>query len=269
MAAHNNPKAGNELPATAPDPVPSIISEAHISQVRETQPVTLFDQNDPRSLINLLSAPMKKAVEEVLFDAETAALMALDELDLYKKLKETEHYSITPTDNRLRLKFWMEYDYCQAYMSKEIDHRRVIAGVCTYESFMRSFLRKPHKVAWLLCPPTGYALKVNEALEFGLDQLRDILETPHSAGGKLDTKLGELKLKIVALLDTRAKGTPIQRQIVANLTGNAAAQAALGATAAETTDALERKLKELDKKERELVNGGGAIRADVIDVTPS
>jgi len=264
MAQHHTPKAGAELPATAPNPAPT--SEALIAMVRETQPVVLFDQADPRSLLNLLSPVMRRAVEDTLFDQETQKLMAMDELDLYKHIKATEGMSITPTDNRLRLKFWMEYDYCQAYMAKEIDHRRVIAGVCTYEQFVRTFLKSPHKVAWLLCPPTGYVIKANEALEFGLDQLRDILEIPHhTPGGKVDTKLGELKLKIVAMLEVRKHGTPIERKVVANLTGNAAAQAAQIATAQNNSEAMERKLKELEKTERELMNGGSRT----IDITPS
>lgn len=263
MSQAHTPKAGAELPATAPNPAP--ISEALIAMVRETQPVVLFDEKDPRSLLNLLSPVMRRAVQDTLFDAQTAMLMAMDELHLYKHIKSTEGMSITPTDNRLRLKFWMEYDYCQAYMAKEIDHRRVIAGICTYEQFVRTFLKIPHKVAWLLCPPTGYAIKANEALEFGLDQLRDILEIPHhTPGGKVDTKLGELKLKIVALLEVRKHGAPVERKVVANLTGNAAAQAAMQATAQNNSAAMEEKLRQLEKTERELMNGGSRV----IDVTP-
>lgn len=261
MSQKDTPPAGAELPATAPD-TPS--AQAHIDRVRESEPVVLFDREDPRALMNLLPKQVVKAVEDALFDDKNKELFGMDELTLYKYIKQDETMSITPTDNRLRLKFWMEYDYCQAFHTKGIDWKRVIAGICTYENFFRNFLKKPHKVAWLLCPPTGYAVKVNESLEFGIDQLRDILEIPHTVGGKTDHKLGELKSKIVALLHVWQKGAPVQRAIVANLTGNAAAQAAGYKGTEKSMEAMERKLKELEKKEKELMNGGN--RTPVIDV---
>ena len=69
---------------------------------------------------------------------------------------------------------------------------RVIAGICTYEYFHRRYMKTPSKVAWLLCPPTGYVVKTNEALEFGLEQLQDILDQPMSSPvEKWTQKLGD------------------------------------------------------------------------------
>lgn len=233
-----------------------------MAQTHEPQAVVMYDESNPRSLINLIPRRTRELIQEALF--EEAALFEMDEQELYKHLKsppspEQAALSITATDNRLRLKFWMEYDYCQGVQSKEIDMMRVIAGICTYEYFNRRYLTNPRKVAWMLCPPTSYQFKANEALEFALEQLRDILAIPHQGpgiGGKMDTKLGELKLKIAQMLDIRVKGAPVQRVIKANLSGKDAANAVHQSVSHMSLQQLEHELNNLQKREKELQNGG-------------
>lgn len=228
-------------------------ANAPMIQTAEPQPVVMYDTENPRSLINLLRPTIREKVQEALF--EEAALFEMDEGQLYKKLRERQ-LSITATDNRLRLKFWMEYDHCQSVCSNEIDMMRVIAGICTYEYFHRRYMKTPSKVAWLLCPPTGYVVKANEALEFGLEQLRDILDQPHVLpGGKVDTKLGELKLKIIQMLDVRVKGAPVQRIVQANLNTNAIASSVTQTITPMAIESLEKELRSLEKREKELQNG--------------
>jgi hypothetical protein len=241
-------------------------ANAPMIQTHEPQAVVMYDLSNPRCLMNLLPVKVREKVQEALF--EEGALFELDEQELYKRLKspsvgtdgKTRDGTITATDNRLRLKFWMEYDYCQGVAAKEIDMTRVYAGICTYEYFHRRYLNSPRKVAWLLCPPSSYQFKANEALEFALEQLRDILDTPHTSGmGKIDTKLAELKLKIFQTLDIRIKGAPVQRIIQANLHGNDAANAVHQASRIMSIEQLEKELQNLAKREKELQNGGTVL----------
>jgi hypothetical protein len=248
------PTSGLEFPPTEKGSTNSVLES-----VRDSEPVVLFDTNDPRALLNLLPATVRKAIEDAMFDASNAELFAMDEMTLYKYIKDSPAaWNVTPTDNRIRLKWWMEYDFCQATMARGMEMKRVIAGVCTHEFFYRRYLNVPYKVAWLLCPPTGYAIKVNEALEFSLEQMRDILSQPHVRGGIVDTKLGELKAKIHAMLDVRVKGAPMQKtmNINAQLSGAAAGRAVMAATAQPSMEQLERRMRELETRERELLNGG-------------
>jgi hypothetical protein len=107
-------------------------------------------------------------------------------------------------------------------------------------------------MAWLLTVPTGYIIKAEESLEFGLEQLRDILEVPHMRGMVVDTKLGELKLKIVAMLDTRVKGAPITKTM--NLHANVSTEAVQKIATASTEADLMRQLKELERMNRKAQN---------------
>ena len=230
-----------EPPTPAQDPTPA---------------VALFDEKDPRSLINLLPEVPRTRIQEALFDAEAAPLFEMDELTLLRHLRENG-FPPTPTDNRLRLQFWLEYDNTQQQLHKRMEMSRVFAGICTVEYFYKKYLQDPRRVAWLLCPPVGYAIKANEALEFGLEQLRDILSLDHGGNGKpIDHKLMKLKKDIFEILDVRVKGAPIQKNV--NITAHATpAQAArvMSATQELTMEELEKKLEAARKKEKEMLNG--------------
>lgn len=208
-------------------------------------PVSLLDKANTRSVVNIVPGRVRTAIEEAYFECEE--LFKMDERDLFKHLRSLEK-TPSPTDNRLRLKFWVEYDRVQASGEAKMNMTAVLASVCHQEYFFGKYLGQPHKVAWLLCPPTGYMVKAEEALEFGLEQLRDILEQPHIVAGKVDTKLGELKAKIVGMLDTRVKGAPIQKNL--NLNVSTSNEAVAKAAAAETMETLDRRLKELQNRER-------------------
>ena len=224
----------------------------------EAHPVVMYDAENPRSLINLVPERIREKIQAHLFDLENEPLFSKDEQALYKYLRENE---ATPsaTDNRLRLKFWMEYDYCQHFHSKGIDIARVYAGICTYEYFRKQYLGNPKKVAWMLCPPTGYMVKANEALEFGMEEIRDILSAPHQVGTKVDPKLGELKLKITQFLHTVVKGAPVQRVVNAHLSGKQAAAVVSQSMTITNTAELDRQLNALKERERQMTNGGATV----------
>lgn len=235
-------------------------TQTTLAENAEQTVAVLWDASDPRSVVNLVPEKVRERMQEALF--EEGALFEMSEHELWKALREREA-TPNPTDNRLRLKFWHEYDYTQAYQLSKIDISRVIAGICTHEYFYKKYLQTPTKVAWMLCPPVNYMVKAQEALEFSLERMRHILSLPlELPGGKIDTKLGELQAKIHAMLDIRVKGAPVQRNIVANLTGKAAAQAVAAASTTETMADIQKKLEAARKRERELTNGGAiAIEA--------
>jgi hypothetical protein len=247
-----------------PNVAPEIVDNANQVALREpVVPILMWDQENPRSVINLLPEKVRERVQRALWEQE--ALFDRDEKDLLKALRELAAPP-SPTDNRIRLKFWMEYDYCQSFHAKWIDIGRVVAGICSHEFFYNKYLENPLKVAWLMCPPTPYMVKANEALEFGLEQLRDILAEPHKLpNGTVDTKLGKLKVNIVEILDARVKGAVVQKTVTAHISGGAAAAAVAQSTPAPTMEDLQRQLNALKKREKELTNGGVVIDAQIAE----
>ena len=210
-----------------------------------------WNRADPRSLINLVPS----TVQDFMVRAFSVRpdLFGQDERIVYKALR-TEGREPTPTDNRLRLKFWDEYDRAQA----QLDRMQMVAvytGVCSREYFSQRYLTFPEKVAWLMTPPASYVVKMEEALAFGIEQLRDVLEQPmFDSKGNFNTKLAELKAKIVAMLDLRVKGGVTQRveqttksfNVTLSQSASEVSQAAVEASMVE----IEKRLKELEKRDR-------------------
>lgn len=202
---------------------------------------------DANTIKDLVPHYMQKAIDESLFT--NGELFGKDEKTLYKLLRSQEE-TPTPTDHRLRLKFWFEYDQVRERGGQVMRMPHVIAGITTPQYFSEVFIKRPEKLAWLLCPPASYLVKTEEGLSFGIDQLRDILEQDHILpNGRVDTKLGELKAKITMMLDARVKGAVVQRSLNLNVTAGDAADIAK-ATTASTMEDLEKQLKELRRRDR-------------------
>ncbi len=75
----------------------------------------------------------------------------------------------------------------------------------------------------LLLPPANYLVALKEMLVTSQERLREILEQSavDEATGEVDTKLGELQLKIHQAVEVRVKGATIQRSEIKSLTVNA------------------------------------------------
>lgn len=219
----------------------------------EPRAIDLWNRADDRALINLVPG----AVSQALLTAASSRpeLFGQDEQWLRKKLRE-ENETPNATDNRLRIMFWLEYDQAQA-QNRKMNIGAVTAGVCSTQFFYQRYLLVPSKVAWLSTPPVTYVVFAQEALAFGLDQLREILELPTvGPSGRPDIKLGELKAKIVAMLDQRVKGAVTQRVENRNMNLNVSTTDAAVAhkVAAESMEDLDRRLKELIRRERKALN---------------
>lgn len=187
----------------------------------------------------LLPPKIAKLIEDHLF--EHPELFDKDEQELFRHLRKDEETPNT-TDHRLRLKFWMEYDRTMGLGRNEIDLNNVYAGVCSRALFHDHYLKRPNRVAWMLCPPASYKFKTEEGLEFALEQLREILELCHTTGkGQHDHKLMALKVKIFELLDLRVKGAVMQKSVNMNFTKEVRETAQ-----SLTIDELEKQLKELE-----------------------
>lgn len=225
-------------------------TERGLALAEESGPVELWNRTDERAVINLVPP----AVAAALLEAGKARpdLFQRDERDLWKQLR-SDNKQPTATDNRVRLRFWDEYERAQGEVGK-MNMSVVFSGVCTREYFYGRYLQNAEKVAWMACPPASYEVKMEEALAFGIEQLRDILDLPLVSpyNGKYDVKLGELKAKIVAMLDVRVKGATIQKVEQRNMnlnistTDTQVAKKAMMGTMAD----VEKRIKELERRDR-------------------
>ena len=211
-----------------------------------TCPQDAWDRTDPRSLINMVTP----AFQAAMIEAQKASpdLFGLDEKALFKVLRGREEMP-SPTDNRLRMAFWLEYDRAQHNLCK-MEAERVFAGVCTRGYFYGTYLKSAGRVAWLLTPVVEYEVKMREMLDFGMDRMRAILEIdPHPPGSKYpNVKLMELQAKLVAMTDLRLKGGHTQRTEQKSLHVHMGQKEAQKAIHDMSMEDVQRRIKELDRR---------------------
>jgi hypothetical protein len=230
----------------------------------EPGPIEIWDRTNPRSVLNLVTP----VIADSILQASRAKpeLFLMDEQTLRKVLSCND---ITPTDSRLRMKFWNEYERAQSD-GNSMGVAYIISGVCTKPYFYDRYLRSPVKVAWMMCPPANYIVMAEEALSFGLSRMRDILEMDDTdAKGKPNVKLLELKVKITAMLDARVKGSVIQQSVQVQYDAGHIKQA----IGLETMEELDKRIKQLEGADRRsaqqiAANSRPIVRApgEIIDV---
>ena len=179
-----------------------------IALPEESQAVCIWDRNNPRSIANLLPPNYAEILSKGWLTRPD--LHGLNDRELWKKLR-AEGKTPNPHDNRMRYKFWVEYDDAQNECRK-MQISRIIAGVTTIDHFLSYYLTIPEKCVWMLTMPAEYDAVAKEALSFGMERLRDMLEMDtHDSKGRPNVKLMELQAKIVGMLDIRVKGAITQR----------------------------------------------------------
>lgn len=184
--------------------------------------VIIDDVSHPRALINLVPEAMKNAILRVPSEYREQS-----EPELLTTLAQRK-FKPDATDHRLRFMFWKEYE--RAVTNGGSMHMSyVYSGICSRDYF-HVVLQRKERVAWLLCPPIDYVIAAEEALVFGIEQLRDILSLPHTYTRRnpqtkeweatIDAKAAGVKVEIIKLLDQRVKGAVVQTTRNLNLNAN-------------------------------------------------
>lgn len=233
----------------------------------EQTALALFDENTPTSFAAKCPAAivghLRKAFDELL----PCQPYMHDEDALADKLLELHKYRPTPSDNRIRMAIWLEYERSIANGDK-MQSINLHSLVCDQSVFYR-MLRQSPRCLWFLCKPTKYEEATQEILLHGQRQLRKILDMDvYDEKGKLNTKLLELKLKITAMADFRIHGAPTQKiqQLNMNLTQsvNGDQQQLKDLVARGDMAGIKQRLLEIEMEKRKLE---GRSEKEVIDVT--
>lgn len=191
----------------------------------------IFGKDNPRSVYNLVTDRVRDGIDKL--QEKFPDLLGLPEKSLRHSLQKLNAQPDI-TDNQLRLKFWQAYEECQARGHKAMSIQNVCAGICDREWFHEKYLQNPMKLAWILCVPTNYVVVIDEALQYGIMRMRDILEMNviDPVTGKVNNSLLQMQLKIVTMLDARKHGAVVQRsmQVVAHTSDKQVAAAMVGNT---------------------------------------
>ncbi len=205
--------------------------------------VAILDMDNAFSVIRMAPDQLK----ELILRVTEEDLMA-PERDL------RERFRPSATENLFRLNFWIEYSRCHQDKQAKIYMSNIVRGICPTQYFYVFYEKRPERLAWVLCPPQSYETRLEEALDYSVYRMREILDQALIKNdGNVDTALGNLMLKVTQFLDAKINGAIASRvqidQRVDQRTAVVHTNATeLGKMTAQVTMAdLDRKLKELEE----------------------
>jgi len=129
----------------------------------------------------MLPVEQKKSVCNVV-DGKTADCIAIlpdeylemSEEELVIALaKENKRYTLQ--DHRLRISFWTEYARSVA-SGERMKMANVYFGIVSHVRFYGKFLHDPARLAYMLMPPRNYEVMLGEALDYGWNAIREMME---------------------------------------------------------------------------------------------
>ena len=220
-----------------------------------------YDLNDPRSLYNLVPQWMRLIIHEIP-----------KEQFFWPENKLKENARADARLCRIRLAFWGEYEEAQASL-RSFDIFGISKRCGISQHFIREFLSEPQHLAFVLCPPASYDIFLEEALQFGLGKLREILELPLTdpATGAVNHKTADLVLKATAFIDMRINGGFVNKNL--NLHAFKNGRDEKNFVKELSSDEIDKKIKELEDK-REFIthrNTIGNVRVpevELLEVAP-
>lgn len=163
-----------------------------------------WDRANPRSLINLLPAWLRREVEKL--PSRYYELSEPELRDTYFQGGEADQ-----TTHRVRIGFWDEYDRCQRFGDNIMSAHRIVEGICS-PAYLKNVVHEHHKLAYIIIPPAAYELCLKDLHELGFRQARAALSLPIiGTDGKPNIKLIEAQTKITQHIDMRLKGAVVQR----------------------------------------------------------
>jgi hypothetical protein len=166
--------------------------------------IVLKDPANPRSVYNLVPEPIQKAIDNI--QAKYPFMFSQSERQLRQKYHPTETMDV------IRIAFWQEYFRVQDNHLPRMIIARIYAGVVHQSMFYQEVLKKPGSVAYMLCPPTSFALTMKAAMNRGLGNLCKMMTMNISDGkGKVDPKAAATFLKAFEIVMNRTEGAVIQK----------------------------------------------------------
>jgi hypothetical protein len=228
----------------------ALFQDGPIDRAMQAWAVRVWDKDDSRSVLRLAPDTIRRRMAEMPDDVRE-----MTEPELRKII------SPTPQDRQIRLAFWNEYNRVQERYLPKMETIPIIQGIVSEDFFYNKYLSNPHRVAWVLQPPSSYTVRLQDMLHFGMEQLLETLAVPHIVGGKVNTKLLELKLKITAMADMRLNGAVTQKLQIEqksmnyNVHARNTAAELQGAVEHMNMDQLEKRIEVLRKKEAMITQG--------------
>lgn len=240
-----------------------MLKKTLLSLSSEDRALLNLDQENPRSLYNLLPSALKQKVDSV-----EESLFFLEEDELTQRAFFRDQPDVK--SNRIRISFWREYDSCIGLKRPTIDVNQAVKGLGGPLAFYKQWCASEARVAWLLKTPLDYELQISDLHQAGLRQLEALMQLkPVNPDGSLNKAVAELQFKIYQSLDARIKGAVVQRidqrtlNVNTNVNPTDKQSAEVQKAASLTMDEINERLASLEEKSQRLSSPSHRPRLEV------
>ena len=169
----------------------------------EIPELSIIDESNPRSIINLVPTKLKIAIRELY--AKHPEYLEMNERELRFLLKPDER---TET---VRLCFWEEYHRAQLKGSR-MEIRNFIDPVMAPVVFYKYWTKDLGKVAWMLTPIASHMMSLKASLDRGRDTVGKILRMDiFDKQGNIKPREATLFLKVYELVENRVLGSVVNK----------------------------------------------------------
>lgn len=214
--------------------------------------LVFFDPKNPRALVNMVPEAFAKRMK-ALINSPEATHFGLSEPRLKLELIR-QGKCPTPTDNRIRLQFWLEYDRVQQEeLRAGMNFSYVVGFAMAKELFYSHYIQCPWAMLWLLCPPVHYVTVLEDAIRHATDRLVEVLSADlKKSNGEYNFRMLEFILRSHERLHRQLigmEGSSPSKEIVPEPSGPS--QEEIQRAAADLEEARESKrqrIEELKKK---------------------
>lgn len=158
------------------------------------------NQDNARSIVNLVPSWLSEKIKVIPDE-----ILAMSENELIEKGK------ITSTERRLKTAWWFEFTK-SLHRQLLMKVNEAVTGVMPLDHFKKNFCTNSYKLAYLITPPVNYKHEMVDLLQVGMIQMREMLMMDnYDSKGDVNTRLLEVKFKIVKDIIDRVHGQVIQR----------------------------------------------------------
>lgn len=257
-------------------------------QTGEFGEVSYKDRDNPQSLINICPSFISNAIAVIPDFIFELPFEEIRKKSLSKPKGIDDNNIVTEdTLRRLRTAFWLEY--ANAFNTgRKMMAQGMFNGICQIGYFAKHIAINSFRLAYVVTPPLDYIVRLEEMLDLGLEQTRDILQSEHLVplrnkegeliyeNGQLvmvlDPKIALVKQKITEDLHNRRRGMPIHRTQSLNRNINEHREVTTEEVLADTMESLDARIAELRKKAGEVIDvqgrsdscSGPEVRGDTV-----
>lgn len=169
----------------------------------EDKPITIIDDSDPDSIVNLISPTLKKKVIELY--TKHPEYLDMSEFELRVVCQPNEK---TET---IRILFWEEYHRAMRSGTK-MRVSNIYHGAVSVGNFYTQVFNVPERLAWILCPVQEHMVTLKIGMDAAKENITKILKMKiFDEQGQLLSKEAQVFLKTYEMVTNRVLGSVVQR----------------------------------------------------------